>query len=56
MGLECSGGALHLYPLDEMAGAVVSADQVCPGLSCTGAILVGGLGLVWARDLRDGQS
>ena len=55
MGLECSGGALHLCHLNEMAGAIVSADQGCAGVCCTEATLVGGLGLVWARGPRAGQ-
>lgn len=43
--------ALNLCHIGKMAGAVVSADQGCPGVHYTGATLVGCLGLVWAVGL-----
>ena len=46
------GLGLFLCHLGKVAKAVVSADQGCPGVCHSEAILVGWLGLVWARDLE----
>lgn len=43
-------GALCLYHLGEMVGAVVNTDQECHGMCRASATFVGHLGLVWARD------
>ena len=51
-GLGLFRGALFLCHLGKVAKAVVSADQGCPGVCHSEAILVGWLGLVWARDLE----
>ena len=45
-------GALCLCHLGKMAGATVSADQVCPIMGCHGASLMGQLALVLVRDKR----
>lgn len=45
-------GTLSMCHLDTKGGAVVSTDQRCPGVHHPGAILVGWLEVVWARDPR----
>ena len=45
-------GALCLCHLGKMAGATVSADQVCPIMGCHGASLMGQLALVLVRHKR----
>lgn len=44
-------GALWLYHLGVKTGAVVNANQACPGVHHSVAALVGLLGLLWARGL-----
>ena len=51
LGLGVFWGALCLFFLDMMAGAIVSADQGCSGVCYNGATLVGWLGLSWPRGL-----
>lgn len=43
-------GTLYLYHLGTTARVVVTTNQGCPGIYCTGAALVGQLWLEWISD------